>query len=211
MKKVCCLILALVMTLLCAGCFGPSQEELLAKVGGTWSLRYEEEADYVREFLTNYDFYEEEIALVTTPLCSVKTITLKADGTLSYSEPPAEVKACVREFLLGVYDELYEGRASLSEVYETDLSGYSKEEFLQSYADMYEYATFDAMIDGFVEGAYDWETLENYSTGTFTITSLQMMFDVEGTDNDGAVRYKVEGDTLTLTFSDATEVYTKVK
>lgn len=210
MKKVLCLVLAIVMMALCAGCFGPSQEELLEKVAGTWSLRYEEDADDVRQFLENYDFYEEEIALVDTPLYAVKTLTLGTDGTLSYSEPTEETKACVREFFIGAYNDLYEGRASLADLYEADVSAMSKEEFLQEYANMYQVESFDALIDGFVESAYDYEALLNYSTGTFTITSLQMMLDVEGTDNDGSVRYKLEGDTLTLTFSDGTEVYTKV-
>ena len=109
--------------------------------------------------------------------------------------------------------DLYAGRDTLVEVYSSqgvDVSTLSEEEFYAFYAALYEEEDLDSLLDVFVENTYDFESIEAFETGTYTITAKKIMLDTEGTENDGTVEYTVEGDKLTLVYNDGTENYTRL-
>ena len=207
MKKIICFALALILMFSLTACM----DGLFVKsVAGSWSLRMEESQESTLALLENFDLYEEEIALVKTPLYTVKHVQFNEDMTYRYYFDAQLEKACVREFLLAMFDALYEGRSTLYACYGVDLSELSKEEFFQFYAELYEVTDYDALIEAFVDAAYDYESLDDTESGTYTITLNQITMDAPGTESDGTVQYKVKDNTLTLTYSNTTEVYTKV-
>ncbi len=204
MKKQICIVLALVLTLSLAGCSLLPGNPLV----GAWVCRTEESAEYTRELLESFDLYEEEIALIQTPLYTVKHLTLNRDKTYSYATRQETEVACLREFIYAIFDEMYAGRASLSDCYEWDMSGLSKEEFLQFYASLYETTDFDALVTLWIENSGT--AIGEYETGTYQIRFGKIHMNMaDSEEGDGYVTYLLEGDTLTLTYSNSVEVYTR--
>ena len=204
MKKQICIVLALVLTLSLTGCSLLPGNPLV----GAWVCRTEESAEYTRELLESFDLYEEEIALIQTPLYTVKHLTLNRDKTYSYATRQETEAACLREFIYAIFDEMYAGRASLSDCYEWDMSGLSKEEFLQFYASLYEMTDFDALVTLWIENSGT--AIGEYETGTYQIRFGKIHMNMaDSEEGDGYVTYLLEGDTLTLTYSNSVEVYTR--
>ena len=207
MKKLLCLLLAMALMLSLAAC---ADGLFVITIAGTWSCRREETMENPLQLLENYELYEEEIALIDFPLYTVKHVQFNEDMTYRYFYDAQQEKACVREFFLAVFDALYEGRSTLSDCYEIDMSSLSKDDFLQRYADFYEAENFDALIDLFVDSAYDYDNFTDAESGTFTMSLNQINMDAPGEEFDGTVGFKVQDNTLTLTYADMTEVYNKV-
>ena len=207
MKKILCLALVAILMLSMTAC----GEALFVKsVAGTWSCRMEESAEYTQKLLESFELYEEEIALIDTPLYTVKHVQFNEDMTYRYYYDVDLEKECVREFFVAMFDSLYEGKSTLTDCYEIDLSTLSKDEFFQFYADLYMAQDYDALIDTFVDNAYDYDTFANAESGTYTINLNQITKETDNPDAAGTIQYKVKDNTLTLTYSDGTEVYTKV-
>lgn len=201
------LVAALSVTLFC-GC--ESTEEKMAALSGTWTMIMPDTAEQAQILLDNIELYPEEIALVDlNSLEQVKCVTFDF-GHYSFGYDVDGTLECVRQFYLGVFDALYEGRASLSNSYEADIANMTREEFNQFYAELYTAADFDTLIDLFVDNAYDTDALaEPFETGTYTIKGNALMCTITGESEAESLPYEIEGNTLTLHFSNLDETYTR--
>lgn len=213
-------ILALVLTVFLAAAMlsaCESTEEKYAALAGTWIMYEQDSEEQAMLLLENIDLYEEEIALAdTSSLRYAWIFEFDTAGNIRQAQPVEENKELVREFYVGVFNAFYENRTTLDDLYEDDLSAMSQEEFEQFYADLYGFATFEELMDQFVENAYKYEEWTDLRKGTFTFKSnrLSIVDSVEGENGlpqSYSIIYKVEGDTLTLTYSDGVEVYTRVQ
>lgn len=213
-------ILALLLTLVLAAsllCACESIEDKYAALAGTWIMYQPDSEEQVMILLESIDLYEEEIALVDkTSLRYAWIVEFDTAGNIRQAQPVDENKALVREFYEGMFDAFFEGRASLDDLYEDDLSAMSREEFDQFYATLYGFETFEALLDQFVINAYKYDEWTDLRNGTFTFESNRLSIvdsvkDENGLPQSYSIIYKLEGDTLTLTYSDGEEVYTKVQ
>lgn len=208
-------ILALLLTLLIAAsmlCACESIEDKYAALAGTWIMYEQDSEEQVMEFLESIDLYEEEIALVDkTSLRYAWIFEFDTAGNIRQAQPVDENKALVRDFYEGMFNDFFENRASLDSVYEVELSAMNQEEFQQFYADLYGFETFEALMDRFVENSYAYEEWEDFRRGTFTFSGSNLSV-TDVIENDSYnIGYKIEGNTLTLTYLDGIEVYTKVQ
>ena len=206
MKIILSLTLALV--LLC-GCSGSSvTAEDLAGQWTTIAPCSQEDADYLMDYM---DLYPEERAFVDISTMSyVLTANFGADGSCSFAYEAEANKACVRKFYEGVMDALYENRAQLSDLYGADTAAMSREEFDALYAELYYQDSFETLMNELVNGAYDYDVLsEPLAEGTFKIVGENLMLTADG--ETSSIGLALDGDTLTLTYIDGTEVYTRVK
>ena len=210
MKKVLCAVFAAVMAfcLLC-GC-SVIEESYLKDVVGGWTIKEPQDKTAITNLLMDNEFYPQELALVDTSLYLTKTITFTQDKTYIYARPVSSNKVQIKAFYDGVFHDLYEGREALKECYDIDISTLSEEDFLQFYAELYEAENYEALLTKLTDTAYDYDSFGTFETGTFEISSKILSLDTEGTDRDGTVSYKVNGDWLTLSFSDGTEHYTRI-
>lgn len=207
MKKLISLILVLILvTSLCA-C---EKLDHSANIRGTWKMDYLEDDELRDDLLTAIELYDEEIALVTARLHGIKVVTFNADKTYTFSEPVEDNKACVREFYDNVFSYLYGGRSELKGLYEQDISAMGHDDFMQFYAELYGTENYEALLDKLSENAFDWSKFGVTEKGTYTVSSESIKVDSEDDEFDGSISYTVEGDTLTLTYADGTERYTKV-
>lgn len=208
MKKITVLVLSLVVLagLLC-GC--ESTQEKMEALSGTWYRVVQDTEEQAQLLLENIDLYEEEIALVDlTGLSYVRTVEFNMDNTYRFAYDVEGCKEYVRSFYLDCFAQLYEGRMALNETYGEDFSMMGEDAFRQFYADLYEYVDFDALIDAFVENAYDYEALsEDIETGTYNIKGEKINCTVTGETEEEYLVYSIENDVLTLTYSDAVEAY----
>ena len=207
MKKLLCLLLAMALMLSLAAC---ADGLFVKSIAGTWSCRTEESKETTLTLLEGYELLDEEIALVDFPLYTVKYIEFNEDMTYRYYYDIQQEKALLREFLVDVFEAMYEGRSTLSACYEIDMSVLSQEEFLQFYADMYAAESIDALMDVFVDSSFTHDGIVEAENGTFTMSLNQINMDAPGEEFDGTVGFKVQDNTLTLTYADMTEVYNKV-
>lgn len=209
-KNLLILALAVVMAFgLFTGC--ESMEDKIAALSGTWSMTVADSEEQAQSLLENIDLYEEEIALIDlTSLEYVRQVTFDTEKNYSFAYNADSTKECVRAFYVSAFDALYENRASLNSVYEVEFDAMTEEEFQQFYAELYAIADFAALIDEFTENAYDYEALaEAWETGTYTIKGDDIMCTITGETQAESLGYSIDGDVLTLTFSDAVQVYYK--
>ena len=196
--------LVLVAALLCGCGAGVKMEDLTGK----WALTAQHEQEEATYLLDMLDLYAEERALVDlNSMTYVLVAEFGPDGSYSFAYEVEANKECVRQFYMGVMDALYEGRATLSDVYETDLESMSREEFNQFYADVYGVASYEFLMDRFVEYAYDYDALaEPVETGTFKIVGKALMCTITGETEAESLGCELEGDTLKLTYADGSYV-----
>ena len=207
MKKIIACILVIMMLGTLAAC---ESVDYVAQVSGTWICPVEESEETRLMLMENLELYEEEIALVDTKLFVAKKLTLNADKTYNFTEDVQGDKDYVRQFYTGMFQNLYEGRANLSQSYDVDISLLSEEEFLQFYAELYQAENYNALIDLLVENAYDYDSFTAIEQGTYSVGSKRIVFDAEDDTQDGDVEYTLEGNKLTIKYSDGTEVYSRV-
>lgn len=208
MKRIFALVFSALLLLSLVACDFDYQ----GKIVGTWVCRKQDAAETKESLLDAIDLYDEEKALITAPLYTAKVVCFNEDGSYYFTEDPAAVKAYVRDFYEQMFQQLYNGRANLANTYAeygTDLSQLGEDEFYQFYAELYTYATFEELLDGLAENVYDYDNFEPYERGTYTVGSKKINFDATSDEDDGVAEYKVDGDTLTITYSDGSETYTK--
>jgi hypothetical protein len=207
MKKLIAMLLCCLLIGSLAAC---ETVDYVAQVEGTWICAVEQPKQKL-ELMKNMELFEEEVALVEAKLFTAKTVTFNSDKTYYFAEDPDRVKAHLRNFYSDLFDDLYEGRATLAECYDTDISQLSKEEFYQFYAELYGAESYEALIPQLAENTYDYDTFGKIEEGTYGIGSKGITVDTEGTEDDGTIKYTLEDGVLTLVYSDSTEVYTRHK
>lgn len=209
MKKVIALLLVVVMLCSLSACElgGASMEELC----GVWALELYQEADTVKTILGNLDFYEAEIALIDlNSMACIMCVQFNEDKTYSYYFDIDDTKAAVREFFDGAMSDLFAGRASLSEVYGQDMTTMTEDGFYKFYADLFGASNIDELLDSFVEYAFDYDILgETLEEGTFRIMLKDIYKTPDGKTEEESMGFSIDGDTLTLTYLDGDEVYTR--
>ena len=208
MKKVMSLVLALLMlaAMLCA-C--ESKEEKYAALAGTWQMVADDTEEQALVLLEGIDLYEEELAVVDkTTLQYVWIYEFDTAGNFRQADDIEATKECVRAFYAGVFEDLYENRDGLGELYGEDFAAMDQAAFQQFYAELYGKDTYEALLDQFVENAYKWDEWTDYRNGTFTFDGDRL--EIEDGAESYWLEYKIEGDTLTITYSDGDEVYTRV-
>ena len=205
MKKFVALFLVIVMALT-TFCACESREEKMQALSGTWLMIQDESPAQARLLLENIDLYEEEIAVADlNSLDYAWVYEFDAEGNYRQTEDVEHNKACVRSFYAGVFDALYENRETFADSYEVDIVNMTQEEMEQFYADMYGYDTFAALMDRFVENAYDYDSRQDLQNGTYTIDDDMIVTDL------GTIVYEIQGDALILRYSDGVEFYTRIK
>lgn len=206
MKKLISLLLVSMLVLSLVAC----DMDYAGKLVGTWSCRKLEASETKDSIMDSLELYDEEKALVSTSLYTVKHLVFGEDGTYYFIEDAESVKQCVRDFFAGMFADLYEGRASLASCYEVDVSQLTEEEFYAFYSEMYGYSTKEEMLDGLAEAIYDYDNFEKLDEGTYKATSKVISFDAINDADDGATEYKLEDDRLNITYSDGSEIYYRV-
>ncbi len=201
------LVIAALALSLCA-CGSDKKMELLT---GTWSMATSNSEEQAMVLLEAIDLYEEEIAVVDkSAACIVKIVEFSSDKTYRFAYDVDATKVCVREFYIRVFEDLYENRASLASLYEEDITQLGEEDFYLFYAALYGVDSYDALMDKFTGNAYNYESLaENIETGTYKVVGDKILTTITGETEAESLGYKVEGNTLTLSYTNATEVYTK--
>ena len=217
MKKtlVLCLALVLVAFTMC-GCGAVLNSVMSGNkyeaLSGTWHAVISEPQEEALEFLNAIDAYEAEIAAADlNSLKYAKTVTFNPDKTYAYAFDTQGTIALVREFLDGYFHDLYDARATLNDAYGEDFTGMSKYDFFAFYAELYSYDYYEEMLDDMSSSIYNYAELEQEirETGTYTIDGKHIMCTITGTTNAEGMEYRIDEDTLTLTYVDATEVYTR--
>ena len=212
MKKYGFLALIFVLALLAgflSGC--ESTADKVEALSGTWTLVAQDSRDQAVSLLENIEAYEEEIALADLEsLYYVQTAVFTQDLAYSFGYDAEATRQCVYEFYDGYFAALYAGRTSLNASYDYSFDELSQEEFLQFYADLYGYATYEELLVSITDKAYNYDSLaEPWETGTYTIKGDDIMCTITGADYAESLGYQIEGNRLTLTFSNLVEVYTK--
>lgn len=209
-KRILALSLAALLVMgLFAGC--ESEADKIAVLAGTWTMVGQDSEEEAKELLENIDLYEEEIALADlTTLTYKQNVVFTAEKTYHFVYDVEGTIACVREFFVETFAALYEGRATLNEVYGQEFDQMTEAEFQQFYADLYSAENFETLMDQMAEGAYNYEKMaEPWETGTYSIKGDDIMCTITGETQAEALGYSIENDELTLTYSDAVEVYTR--
>ena len=185
---------------------GPKIEEL----SGIWHCM-EDGQDEVVPLLELADFYEEEIALVgDLSMSFVKVVEFTQDRTYRFSYDVDKTKEQVYHLYSAAMDAIYEGRAELTELYGEAITTATQAEFQLFYAQLYGMTTYEELLTSFVDNAYDYDKLgEDFETGTYTIDGNDIMCTITGETQAEALGYKIEGENLTLTYSNLVEYYTR--
>lgn len=185
---------------------GPKIEEL----SGIWHCMEDGQED-VQDLLELADFYEEEIALMgDLSMTFVKVVEFREDRSYRFSYDVEKTKEQVYKLYADAMEDLYEGRAALTGLYGEEIAGASREEFLQSYAELYSMSSYEELLTMFTDNAYHYDKLgEDFETGTYTIEGDDIMCTITGTTEAESLGYRIEGENLTLTYADLVEYYTR--
>ena len=207
MKIILALTLALVLL---TGCGGGAAA---ADLAGEWTMRVPCPQEDVTYLLDSLDLYAEERAFVDLgTMAYVLNVSFTEDGSYCFAYDVEANKACVREFYEGIMTALYDNRAELTGLYGEEVTAMAREEFNQFYADLYGMASYEFLMTSLVDNAYDYEALAlPIEEGTFAIVGSNLMCTPTGDAEAGSIGFELEGDTLTLSYSDGDEVYTRVK
>ena len=204
MKKYIALLLALVMVLTLTAC-GLSTKDLAHK----WVMMDNYTEDGARENLEAFGFYEEEIALADlTCIGAVRYLTFGTDGSYSFIYNEEET----HEKLVAYYDNyitnLFNNRDKLVDDYGADvIDELSDEEtFKEFYAYMFSCETYEALLDALADDTFDFS--EANEQGTYKLTGDTVILYENGGSDGATIGVALEGNTLTITYTDGTEVYT---
>lgn len=210
MKRVFTLILAL-MLLSCALCGCESEADKIAALSGRWETVSYFDSESVLEMLQDIDLYEEEIALLDPGAMILKNVVeFRDDKSYTITCDADETIACVEQYFYDIFSTFYENRTQLNDCYEEDLTSMSVEEFYAFYAQLYGQDDIDTLVSLLVYNAVDEEfLLEDTETGTYRIKGSKIYFQPIGSTVEEYVDYSIDGDELTLVFTDMTVVYTK--
>ena len=208
-KKLIALLLAVVMIFSLCACGGPD----LSPLYGTWTLVEYVDEETATGMLQSLDFYDSEIALADlSGVGVVKYATFNEDGTYSLSYDYDSTYAMMLMYFDNLMNTLYEQRASLTQDYGEPIMDMSKEDFLLAYAELFGLASYDELLVLYADNCLNYDVLaEGSETGTFKPGSAkdEILCSVDGIGAEEILRFEVSGTTLTLIYSDGTEVYTK--
>lgn len=184
----------------------------IEKLAGTYVTEDYIGAKDVEELLTGYDFYSEEIALIDrNTLCAPRYVRFTADKTYSFYYDADGFRSNVEAFLCQAFASMYARRDQLAGLYDVDFSAMTEAEFQNYYASLYSTASFDDLITALADDAYDYNYIAlDMENGTFTIEEDKILCTISGQTNAEAMGYKLSGDTLTLTFTNSVQTYTRV-
>ena len=218
MKRALSLVLVCLMLATLCACGGKAkvlaarQEELCT---GKWLTSCPDSPEEARYLLENIDMYEEEIALADLNSLNYSVIfEFSPDGTYRQYLSVEHTKADIRAFYEGAFRALFENRSVLSGIYETPLDSMDEAEFQLFYAGLYGSEDFSALLNEFVDSAYDykWEDLES---GTYVLKNVNLLA-VERVTSDpeaetsGTIPFTLKDGVLTLQYSDGDAVYTHI-
>ena len=203
MKKILCLTMAVILALSLCAC------KRQCALVGDWTLTTEVDPHAAIEMMRNMSLCDEELSLVVTPLYTVKYITFQQDGSFSCYQDSETEKQCVRDFYKAVFDALYDGRAYLSDVYQIDFENSTKEDFIRFYTDLYSVPDYEALIEKFVNRAYDYTSFGELFAGSYTEKNGVITLDATDDAYDSTVSYTVKDDVLTLINGETTVIYIK--
>lgn len=193
------LVLVLAMALLC-GC--DDNESIY----GTWNeVAVDGKAD-TEEFLKDMGFYDEEIALID--LGSMKTVYMvrfNEDKTYERGVNVDATNAVMEEFVDGMMEALYNGRATLTELYGEEIVDLTREEFNLFFADQFGCETYEEMRQLLACDSWEYEN----ETGTYNAAMGSIFLTPEGETEAQSAGYEVNGDKLTVEYADGDTVYTK--
>lgn len=212
-RKIFALILALAMGFALSACGNDETLETLAS--GRWStVEYFDQKD-AADILRTMDFYESEIAMAELDtLGVVKVVEFTAEKTYRFGYDVEATKALVREYLDGFIHTLAANRDKLVEDYSdfagVDVAAMTEEEFLAFYAGLFGSADYPEVLDYLSSVFFNYDVLgEDLETGTFTLTSDRINCTMTGDTKEEYLEYVLTDTTLTLTYSDMVEVYTR--
>lgn len=209
-RNILVLLLIVSMTAcLFAGC--ESEAEKIEKLAGNWYITIDDTPEEAQALLESLDFFEEEIALVDLhALQYAQVVKFNVDKTYSFALDAEGTKECVREFMQKAFEDMYADRTSLNALYEQDFGSMSEEEFGAFYAYLYEVEDLDTLLDRVANEGYDYDTLcEPWETGTYSIEGNRILCTITGEITEEYLGYKIEEGTLTLTYKDGVEVYSR--
>lgn len=204
MKKYIALLLVLVLVLSLSAC-GLSTKDLAHK----WVMIDNYTEDGARENLEAFGFYENEVALADlTCIGAVRYLTFGSDGTYSFIYDEEET----HEKLVAYYDSfitnLYNNKDKLVDDYTAEvIDELSDEEtFKEFYAYMFSCETYEALLDALADDTFDFtDTTEQ---GTYKLAGKTVVLYENGGSDGATIGVALEGNTLTITYTDGTEVYT---
>lgn len=215
-KKLLSWVIAIVVLALIAGVRTFVSESIangkIDKLAGRWETQTEADMENMSDLLLNWDFYPEELELAEDVKLYIPTIIELNENRVYRVYIDGEIfRSCVCEMFDGVLDALYDGREKLVDTYGEVVMTMTRDEFRQAYAEMYELSSDRELIDVFADSAYDYEEIsEPIERGTFTVEGKKVYFTITGETEAEYASYQLSGDTLTLTFVDGVEVYTRV-
>lgn len=215
-KKLLSWVIAIVVLVLIAGARTVISESIangkIDKLAGRWVTQFEAEMETKTLLLTNCDFYQEELELAKdVKLYWPAIIELNENRVYRIYIDDEIFRSYICEMLDEVLDALYDGREKLVDVYGEVVMTMTRDEFRQAYAELYGLSSDREFIDIFADSAYDYEEIsEPLERGTFTVEGKKLLFTITGETEAEYATYQLNGDTLTLTYSDGVEVYTRV-
>lgn len=203
MKKYIALALVLVMVLTLSAC-GLSKDELCHR----WTMMDNFDEDEARETLAAYGFYDEEIALADlNSIGAVRYLTFTKDGNYSYSYDEAASTAKMVTYYDNLLTTIYNNLDSLVEIYGEGVKDeYTEEEFKDLYAYIYDFETYDDLLNAMAEDTFDFS--DAGEKGTYKISGSKVTMYVNGTGDGEYVNCTIENNTLTVRYTNATEIYT---
>lgn len=146
----------------------------------------------------------------------VKVHEYDDNGTYKVYYNVEKLKENVKTFYDKVQGVLYANRKSLHDYYlknyKVKIKDMSRKEFDAAIAKLYGQKNYKEMLEYFADIAYDYEDIKDIENGTYSMRKEQIYVTVDGEKNEEAIGYKVDNKvTLTLEYSDTTEIYTRVE
>lgn len=209
MKKIVALLLAAVMLCSLSAC--GSNTEKMEALSGRWEMVTYLDAATAKSALELLEFYPEEIALLDLNSMGLVMIAeFNMNGTYRFAFDLEGSLDMVRGYYKDAMTKIYDSRDQLVEIYGEGILEMTQADFEQYYAELFSMESFDALLQYFLETSLDYEYLEqDIEVGTFRIAKDNIVCTVEGEDTPESMGYSIEGNTLTLTYVNGTEVYTK--
>lgn len=190
---------------------GAFEAGAVKKLAGTYMMEDPISAETAEKILTNHDFYPEEIACADLDSLFIpKYVEYHSDKTYTFYYDAEAYRSNVEAFLRNTFDSMYENRASITELYNVNLESMSKADFLAYYASLYSQNSFDDLVSVITNGCWDYEAVANdVEVGTYSVQDNKIIFTVQGSTLKEHVTYKLSGDSLTMTYSNDVETYTR--
>ena len=217
MKKIICGFTALL--LLVALCSCGSNGRVPENLIGTWQTTERFNAERNTNFLKSFGFFDEEIELLNDiKFAAAKDFTLAKGGEsdiYSFKYNEQRTREITKETFDKVFEKTFEGRETLSSIYRSNVETIKDVDKWKEYQSKnYGYSSYDEMIEDFVNCTIteyfgsDFFS-KNLEEGTITVTEDKLITLPSGKEEKEEVAYSYKDGTMTLTYSNATEIYKK--